>query len=91
MSDRYIALAGSIVGTPERHEMSWYWDGSQFDSRADAIARGFTYDRSDDFNIGVIDTRTGRLRAILWMDEDDREQDDEELRDANQQLGLVRR
>jgi hypothetical protein len=90
VSDRYIALAGSVVGSLAKWEMSWYWDGAQFDERADAIARGFTYNRSDDFSIGVVDTRTGRLRAILWMDEDDREQDDDELREANKQLGFTR-
>lgn len=90
MSDRFIALTASIVGNLENWTTLWYWDRSQFDRRKDAIARGFTYGRGDDFNIGVIDTRTGRIKAILWMDEDEREQDVDELREANEQLGLSR-
>jgi len=90
MSDRYIAMICSIVGDLDSGstEDCWAWDGQAFAQRADAISHGFTYGRSDDFNIGILDSEPGALRAIEWMDET-REQDPGELRDANRQLGLV--
>lgn len=89
MSDRYIALACSIVGNLENWSSSWYWDGTYWDTLDGAIEHALeTYDRSDDFNVGTIG-EDGRLCNIGWMHEE-REQDDGELREANEQLGLSR-
>ena len=86
---RYIALACSIVGSPENWSDSWYWDGTYWATIDEAIEHGFeTYDRSDDFNWGTVG-KDGRLCHIGWMWEE-REQDDGELREANRQLGFTR-
>lgn len=64
----FIVLCGQIVGdgsTPYRTEYGF--DGERFADRAAAIAHGFTMDRSDDFNIGVV--TGGKLVSVDWMDE----------------------
>ncbi len=43
------------------------WDGERFASRKSAIKHGFTLDRSDDFNIGVL--VNNELASFDWMDE----------------------
>jgi hypothetical protein len=89
MPDRYTTLLPSIVGSNGNWSTDWHWDGSYFDRREDAVTRGFTYERCDDFAIGVIDPKTRRLRAIEGL-HGPREQSAHELLDANEQLGLPR-
>jgi hypothetical protein len=47
-------------------EVVYNWDRRRFLDRKDAIAHGFTLDRSDDFNIGVL--QDGKLISLDWMD-----------------------
>jgi hypothetical protein len=83
---RYVAMTCRIIGW----EQTWTWKGAHHKDRGDAISEGLNHCGSDDFNIGVIDSRTGKLTAVFWMDEDDREQSADEIRTAADQLGLSR-
>lgn len=64
MATEYIVLCGQIVGPP--FECLYGFDGERFFTRKEAIAHGFTLDRSDDFNIGVL--KDGSLVSVDWMD-----------------------
>ncbi len=67
MTTEYIALAGSMWCNEAGHGIYYGWDGERFDTRKAAIKHGFTLDRSDDFNIGVL--VDGKLTSLDWMDE----------------------
>ncbi len=62
----YIVLCAQIVGS-DRFETVYAFDGKSFPTREQAIAHGFTKDRSDDFNIGVLEF--GKLVSLDWMQE----------------------
>lgn len=85
---QYLAIYSEYNGNEQTgFHASWYWDGTYFDHRPDAIARGFKNRGSDDFNVGVLDCHTGRLVAIDWMHE--RVDDDPVvLAEVNEALGL---
>lgn len=91
MAERYLAIYSEYNGNEhDGFHASWYWDGSYFDRREDAITRGFRNRGSDDFNVGVLDSATGRLIALDWMEE--RVDDDPAvLAEVNEALGLPRR
>ena len=61
---QYIVLCGQVVGSGPFVTV-YNFDGQRFDNREDAIQHGFTLDRSDDFNIGVL--RNGKLVSLDWM------------------------
>jgi hypothetical protein len=65
---RYIPIASQIVGTLAAYEHVWSWSGDVFTRRDKAISAGFRDFGSDDFNIGVLDSR-GNLVSIDWMRE----------------------
>lgn len=89
-SEQYIVIAAYIVGNQANGFHSAYrWDGHYYDTRELAIAEGFRYGRSDDFNIGVINVKNSLLKAIDWMNERV-ETDLTVLADVNEQLGLPR-
>lgn len=85
MATEYIALAGSAWCNTTGHGIYYGWDGERFDTREAAIKHGFTLDRSDDFNIGVL--VDGKLVSLDWMDEavDD---DPDTLAEIGEELGL---
>lgn len=69
MSKRYLAIHSEVNGNERTgFHRDWHWDGIVFDRRELAVAHGFTFGRSDDFNIGVVDSKTGRLASIDWME-----------------------
>lgn len=65
--DSYIVICGQIIGGPGlAFETVYGFDGERFGTREKAVAHGFTLDRADDFNIGVV--RGGVLVSLDWMD-----------------------
>lgn len=61
----FIVLCGQIVGNgPFNTEYSF--DGERFAGRQEAVIHGFNSGRSDDFNIGCVES--GKLVSLLWMD-----------------------
>jgi hypothetical protein len=85
MATEYIALAGSMWCNTTGSGVYYGWDGERFSTREAAIAHGFTLDRSDDFNIGVL--QDGELVSLDWMDEVV-ENDPSTLADIEEELGL---
>lgn len=63
----YSVICQSIVGGgDDGFSIAYAIDGKRFESRKAAIDHGFTFDRSDDFNIGVWDS--GKLVSLDWME-----------------------
>jgi hypothetical protein len=60
---QYIVILQSVVGN---FEIAYEWDFEAFKTLKQAIKHGFTLDRSDDFNIGII--RDGHLVQLNWME-----------------------
>lgn len=81
----YIVLAGSVWANERGSGVSYFTDHSRFANRNAAIEHGFTFDRSDDFNIGVLED--GELVSLDWMHEmvDD---DTETLAEISKEIGL---
>lgn len=68
LGDRYVVIFANVVTVGDDFEIVYRKPHpGGFPTLELAIGEGFEYDRSDDFNIGVI--RAGRLAAKLWMDE----------------------
>jgi hypothetical protein len=67
VSETYVVVAATIIGTPEKYEHIYDSDGRTYDDRSEAISAGFNLRGSDDFNIGVL--HAGRLVELAWMDE----------------------
>jgi len=85
MTDQYVVIAATIIGTLEKYEHSYDSDGVTYPNRADAIVAGYHLRGSDDFNIGII--RDGRLVELAWMNK----RIDEEpavLAEMSRQLGI---
>ena len=81
----YIVVTGWAWANETGCGISYSADHTRFESRDEAIRHGFTMDRSDDFNIGVIDD--GKLVSLDWMHElvDD---NPETLAEISEELGL---
>lgn len=63
----YIVLCGQVVGGNSlAFETVYGFDGERFATRDQAVAHGFSLDRADDFNIGVV--KAGALVSLDWMD-----------------------
>lgn len=63
----YSVICQNIVGNTENGFSTVYGvDDDRFDTRQKAIDHGFTFDRSDDFNIGVWEG--DKLVSLDWMD-----------------------
>jgi hypothetical protein len=79
-------LCGQIVGDGSQPYVTVYgFDDKRFPDRQQAIDHGFTLDRSDDFNIGVIED--GKLVSLDWM-EKPVDTDPTLLADIAEQIGL---
>ena len=64
----YSVICQSIVGSEEDGFHTRYdIDMDRFPTRKAAVKRGFTMDRSDDFNIGVWDG--DKLVSLDWMEQ----------------------
>lgn len=62
-----VICAQAVGGNGHPITIGYTCDRRFFDTRAEAIAHGFTKVRSDDFNIGVL--HGGDLISLDWMDE----------------------
>ena len=63
----YSVICASIVGSMSEGFGTFYsLDEDRFPTRKEAISHGFTFDRSDDFNIGV--WSGSKLVSIDWME-----------------------
>lgn len=67
MSQKFIVVCQSVVGSSEGFTIDYDWNGEEFDSRQEAIKKGFVIRGSDDFNIAVLDG--DRMTSFDWMDE----------------------
>ncbi len=67
MNDKFIVVCQSVVGNGEGFTIDYAWDGEEYDSRMDAIQRGFFIRDSDDFNVAVLSD--GVMTSFDWMDE----------------------
>ncbi len=65
--DRYVVICTHVVGNAADYEFVHYVSPKLCTTVDEAQSYGFTFGRSDDFNIGVV--RRGELVAVLWMDE----------------------
>jgi hypothetical protein len=66
MSD-WIAVQPRIIGTVEKYDTCYDWDGETFPHRMAAIDHGLNTFGSDDFNVGEL--RDGKLVWWGWMDQ----------------------
>lgn len=82
---KYAVICQSVVGNTERGFIIAYgFDGELFDSRKKAIKHGWKTRDSDDFNVAVVDGE--RVVSLDWMEESDRPQDEDEIREVQEAI-----
>lgn len=82
---KFIVIIGSAFCSERDFGVSYSSDLIEFADRQAAIDHGFTQDRSDDFNIGVISGC--KLIDFAWMGESLNE-DEQTLRKIPSEIGL---
>lgn len=80
---KYIVIISRVTGSD--FKVVYYWDGESFNTLKKAIKHGFTLDKSDDFNIGIVKGST--LVQLNWMDKDIGE-DKEVLKEIEKEIEL---
>jgi hypothetical protein len=66
MTTTHIVILRSITSTDPAVGSDASWDGIHYQTSDMAITAGFRVDRSDDFNLGRVES--GRLVWFGWMD-----------------------
>lgn len=81
--NEYIVICQNVVGGDGRpFDFVCSWDGRRYDSKKDAVHHGFSLDRSDDFNVGILED--GKLISFWWMDDEV----DANLREIAKEIGV---